>query len=956
LATQPILDLQRTDEEPEQLRLLFSSILSSNRFADQIAAAPPGPIDAPMPVVHFLGAALQSAGRVKGTRNLARVAFEDTDIAKALPRLRQYDAIVCASRWNARVLRDHGLAHVHVISEAVDHDLVFPAPRAGLFSRDRFHVFTGGEIGFRQGQDLTLLAFREFARRHDDVVLVTAWGGSSPRGSERFQGRLDAPLTLASDGQVDAIGWAAANGVDASRVIEVGPLTPALTAMVLREMDCALLPCRAEGGRPVLAMAAMACGLPVILSRNSGMIDLIDADNCAVLKRQSAVRDPSGCGTSGWGESDVGEILQTLEALYASADLRARIGANAARFMRTCTWADHAKALADLAVPAPPQIAHPLQARPAAQSPPGRSQADPMAQAIAHHQAGRLKAAEALYRQIARSGAAANLGGAHYNLAVILRERNDLEEAVMHFRRAAALRPDHARTFNNLGAALESLGRLDEAETSLRRALALQADYPNALYNLGNVLKATERPAEALAAYQRALALQPQDADAWSNAAIALQTMGRLDEAERHLRQALSLRPTEARLYDNLGVILELRGDATAALAAHQRALQLAPNLADAHAHIAHIQAGSGREDEAMGRYQRAIALDPGHAVAHNNLGLLHIERAEPQAAEALFARAAALKPDYADAQWNLGLARLLQGRFEAGWSGYEWRLRLKGAQPRPSVQPAWTGGDLAGRTILLTTEQGAGDAFQFIRYAPLVKALGAKVIIEAPPALAQVLATAKGVDAVITGAGPRPAFDCHAPLLSLPKLFNTTLATIPWDGPYLAADSRAVRAWRDRLASRPGLKAGVVWRGNPGHSRDRVRSMPAEAVAALAGTPNVALASLQLNASAEERAAAGGLEDLADRLTDWADTAALLQALDLVICVDTAVAHLAGALGRPVFLLLPQAPDWRWLLGRDDSPWYPSARLFRQPRRGDWPGAVEQVRQALIALAASQT
>jgi Flp pilus assembly protein TadD len=636
----------------------------------------------------------------------------------------------------------------------------------------------------------------------------------------------------------------------------------------------------------------------------------------------------------------VEEILQALEALYASNDLRARIGASAARFMRTLTWAGHAQALGDLAYPDRKPAPSPRQ--------------DPRAlsaQATAHHQAGRLREAEALYRQILGSGPAPIQGGAHYNLAVILRDRGEVQEAVTHFRRAATLRPDHARTFNNLGAALESLGRRNEAEESLRRALAIQPDYPNALYNLGNVLRATDRPAEALEAYTRALTLQPQDADAWSNAGIALQTLGRLEEAERHLRQALALRPGDARLHDNLGLLLVARGRLEEARAAHQSALRLDPGFAAAHANLALVLTDLGREAEARASLGRAIAVAPSYAPAHNNLGFLDMEDGALDTAEALFKAAIRLKPDYADAHWNLGLVRLLQGDFEQGWAGYEWRLRLKGAPPPPFAQSAWTGGDLDGRTILLTAEQGAGDAIQFIRYAPLLQGRGARVRVLVQPPLTKLFSAAKGVDGAVAVGQPLPPFDVHAPLPSLPGLFKTRLETIPGAVPYFEADPSAVEAWRARLNPRPGLKVGLVWRGNPGHSRDRIRSMPAEALAALTDTPGIQFVSLQMNAGADELAALGTVEDLTAGLCDWADTAALVSALDLVISVDTAVAHLAGALGRPVFVMLPHAPDWRWLLERDDSPWYPSTRLFRQPQRGDWSSAVARARQALAEM-----
>ncbi len=322
------------------------------------------------------------------------------------------------------------------------------------------------------------------------------------------------------------------------------------------------------------------------------------------------------------------------------------------------------------------------------------------------------------------------------------------------------------------------------------------------------------------------------------------------------------------------------------------------------------------------------------HAEAHNNFGLLAQRLGRLDEALARYARAQALKPDYADAHWNEALARLLLGDFETGWNKYEWRWRRKETPPRALAAPLWDGGDLAGRTILLHAEQGQGDAIQFIRFAPLVKARGGTVVFECPKGFLRLFDGVAGVDRLVLAGAPLPPFDCHAPLLSLPGLLDTTLETIPADVPYLKADPGRVAAWRARFAGISKPKVGLVWRGNPAHANDANRSIPAQTMAALARAADVHWVGLQLDPRPEELAAFSPavIDNLGPELGDWAETAALVEALDLVVTVDTAAAHLAGALGRLVWLLLPFAPDWRWLRHRADSPWYPTMRLLRQP------------------------
>jgi glycosyltransferase involved in cell wall biosynthesis len=344
LMAHPMGDVFLADQDPSNLREIFNAIVNSNNFARRIAAGS-GVLKLEIPVVHGLGNQFASGMSVVGKRNFGRVVFEDTHISKHSERLANYDAMICASNWNAELIKAHWPGPVHVIHETVDHALFFPAPRAGLVSPNRFYIFSGGKIEFRKAQDLVLLAFRAFSQRHDDAVLVTAWHSPWDDALAGFQGRLDAPARMHEEGRLDVIRWVADNGIDPGMVIDLGQRPNASMPALLREMDCALQPSRAEGGTNFVAMEAMACGLPVIIARNTGMLDMLDGGNAIALDRQTAVSHPQGQGTSGWGESDVEDIVEALERLYVSADLRKQTGARASAFIRTRTWAEHADAL-----------------------------------------------------------------------------------------------------------------------------------------------------------------------------------------------------------------------------------------------------------------------------------------------------------------------------------------------------------------------------------------------------------------------------------------------------------------------------------------------------------------------------------------------------------------------------------------------------------------------------------
>ena len=412
------------------------------------------------------------------------------------------------------------------------------------------------------------------------------------------------------------------------------------------------------------------------------------------------------------------------------------------------------------------------------------------------------------------------------------------------------------------------------------------------------------RASVAVGALSRAVELAPQWDGAHNNLGAVLAGLGRHAEAASHFRDTVRLRPDSAAGHGNLG--------------------------------LAYLK--QDKPVEALVYFERALRLNPNSSETHNNAGVAWVDLGQPDQALACYDESLRLSPQYDAARINRSRALLKVGQFARGWVEYEWRWRIPGTVSPP--EPTWDGSPLSGRTILLHAEQGLGDILQFVRYAVLVKNRGGSVLLECPASLTRLLATCLGVDGVVSSGQSRPPADCHAPLLSLPRLFGADWASIPASIPYLSADAGRREHWRQQLAGSGGLRVGLVWQGNPNFGGDRQRSARLAQMAPLSRVPGVRLYSLQKGPSVEQLQAEAGqaVTDLgADGWSDFAETAAVVVNLDLVIAVDTAVAHLAGALGVPVWLALPQASDWRWLVGREDSPWYPSMRLFRQRRRGDW-------------------
>ena len=525
------------------------------------------------------------------------------------------------------------------------------------------------------------------------------------------------------------------------------------------------------------------------------------------------------------------------------------------------------------------------------------------------------------------------------------------EEAVAAFRRAAILAPEDGVLANDLGAALAQTGQVAAAEAAFRRAVALLPDMAEARGNLATALRELGRSAEAAAlAPQAAPTPTPDPAGARDDLADVHFQQKRHDEAITAGREAAALRPDDARLRRRHANRLQLIGRLVEAEAELRRALAVDPDSAGGQAELGWVLRRQDRLDEALAVLRTAAARWPDDLPILNGLSVALLDSGRPEEALAMLDRAVALypnHPEHPELQHNRATILLRLGRFREGWELYEWRWRMAqgAAVRRHFAQKLWTGEDLGGRRILLHAEQGLGDTLQFLRFVPLVVARGGRVVLELPAPLAPLAAGLDGVAELVWAGDELPDFELHCPLLSLPRAFGTLPETLP-PPPYLAADPRHLAAWRDRLVPDGRLQVGLVWAGRSEHRDDARRSMPFAALTPLWQVPGVRWFSLQVGPRGADLAAAppGMVTDLAPLLGDFADTAAALGALDLLVGVDTATVHLAGALGRPAWLLLPYAADWRWMRDAERTVWYPSLRLFRQSSPGAWPDVIARI------------
>jgi tetratricopeptide (TPR) repeat protein len=614
------------------------------------------------------------------------------------------------------------------------------------------------------------------------------------------------------------------------------------------------------------------------------------------------------------------------------------------------------------------------------------------------HQAGDLPRAEQAYRQLVEQEPGNAQGW--YLLGVLCQARGDLATAAAHLEQALRLRPTFVEALNHRGMVFARQGQLAEAAVRFHQALELKPGHVDIQTNLGLALVRQGRYAEGIASLQAVLQQRPDHARAQTHLREALAQQahvegldrlqqGKLAEAEACFHQALRIRPDSPEVYYNLGNALAGQGKRDEAIACYQQALRgrpdfteahnnlglalrdqerlaeaeasyraalrLRPDMAEAHNNLGALLMAHYRFTEAAECGRRAVQLAPDFAPAHNNLGLAWWRLGRYEEALASFAEAVRLDPDYADPHWNGSLVRLLLGDYEQGWSEHQWRWQVPGFAGRPFTEPRWDGSPPAGRTILLHAEDGLGDTIQFVRYARLVKEQGATVLVECQRELLRLLARCSGIDQFVARGDPLPPHEVRASLLSLPYHFRTRVDTIPATVPYLTADPALVEHWQRELAALSGFKIGINWQGNPQFRLDKSRSMALEEFAPLAQLPGVQLVSLQHGPAAEQLRAVAGrwpITDLGGRLDEEAgpfmDRAAVMKNLDLIVTSDTSIAHLAGALGVPVWVALGKVPYWCYLLEREDTPWYPTMRLFRQERVGEWRPVFERIAHAV--------
>ncbi len=535
-------------------------------------------------------------------------------------------------------------------------------------------------------------------------------------------------------------------------------------------------------------------------------------------------------------------------------------------------------------------------------------------------------------------------------LGLALLHRDAVVASIDAFERAIERAPAVAAFHINIASAFSAAGRLDDAIAALRRGVSLDDTQPDSHFNLGNTLLAMGRLDEAAEGFERALALAPGHAAARNNLGHVLRRRGELKAAIDQFRLAADADNHYAPAWSNLcGALLE-SGQTAAAIDAGRHATVADPNNAEGHYNLGNAFAAAPIAAEAAACYRRALQIDRRFTDAWVNLGAALQHLGECETAIAALDQALALEPDLPQAHWNKATALLLSGQLREGWDLYEWRWRAVAGLTLPVVdQPRWDGASPEGQRLLLVAEQGLGDTIQFVRYAPMLRALGADVTLECPASLRTLLEESNVADRVIAFGDPRPEIDTWTPLMSLPGLTGTDMNTIPADCPYLSAAPADLPPAPDSRA----LKVGIVWRGSLTNNRGRFRSCALSDLQPLTGVPGIRLFSLQTEISAEDAAGLKTMDipDLGSGFGDFSASAAAVQAMDLVVSVDTAVAHLAGALGKPVWTMLSAMPDWRWFLERLDSPWYPTMRMFRQRRISDWTSVVDEVSSSVVAL-----
>jgi tetratricopeptide (TPR) repeat protein len=544
---------------------------------------------------------------------------------------------------------------------------------------------------------------------------------------------------------------------------------------------------------------------------------------------------------------------------------------------------------------------------------------------------------------------------AYNNMGAALKDNGNPDAAIANCKQALKIKPDFAEAYNNIGNALQDKGEPAAAIDSYKQALKIKPDFSEAYNNLGVVLRDKGEPEAAIDSFKRALKIRPGYAEAYDNMGIALRDKGEPEAAIDSYKKALKIKPDFAKAYNNMSIALKDKGDPDAAIDSCKQALKIMPDYANAYNNMGNALQDKCEPEAAADCYKMALKIKPDFAEAYNNLGAALQDKGDPEASIVVYKIALKIKPDYAEAYYNKSLAYLLLEDYKAGWLGYEWRL-LKNNAPvvPPRKNLVWDGKQsLKGKRFLIYEEQGLGDIIQFCRYLPFLQE-DAQVTFQLTPKLHALIAT-MNCDISLSAILPNESdIDFEAPLMSLPLMMGTNVDTIPAQSPYLFADDARIQAWQKNLLS-DKFKIGICWQGSK-LKIDRGRSFPLELFEGISNVPGVELISLHKGDGEEQlteiafNVKSFGME-LDDGQDAFLDTAAVIMNCDLIITSDTAVAHLAGALGRQTWVVLQHIPDWRWMLNRSDSPWYPSMTLYRQNTRGDWLKVFRTMEQDLRSL-----
>ena len=578
--------------------------------------------------------------------------------------------------------------------------------------------------------------------------------------------------------------------------------------------------------------------------------------------------------------------------------------------------------------------------------------------AIERHHAGELNEAEKAYRSIIEQ--APDRWEARYLLGTVLLQQNRFSESIPFLARAASEQPSVPDIPNNLGVAYKALGRWKEATQAFQCAIQANADYVPAWHNLGTLMADRGIPVDAEKCFRRAIDITPQNPELRRRLADSLNTQQKWPEAEAEYQQILSQEPDNLTVLVNCGFVLVRQEKLDEAAAIYRRILAMRPDYCEIHNNLSYVAERLGKFDEAIAHGRDALAIRPGFADAHNNLGVARRSMHRLEEARDEFQKALELRSDFALAEFNLATTRLLAGEYAEGWTGYERRLEAIGLAPREFSQPRWNGAAIPGKKLLVHADQGFGDTIQFARLlVDVQKRSGARITLECQSELVRLFDGLAGTDQVIAAGEALPPCDVHIPLASLPGVLGITLDNLPANVPYLQAPDKPrpeLQTLIDGAAS-DSLKVGIAWQGNPAQAHDALRSCPLSHWLPLKDVANVVFFSLQTDeaplSQLTELSGDWEIIDVGTHLKDFADTSAVLAQMDLIVTVDTALAHLSAAMAHPTWTMLCHTPDWRWHLDRTDSPWYPTIRLFRQPAWGDWASVITDVRSELIDLAA---